>query len=194
MSPVAGNTDEMYSLGPTAFRLGLLRRTRRHPLQHPPSADVFVDVGPMHAFAGPDYLEMATLRRRRIRQPPRPRQGNTDNAPIGQFGHKSVFGNFECDDTRFTIRRSVHPMPLEDGPNGRELFCECGSTPSLKIHCCRPGRQVQARICRPPDLGAHERASARCNRSCKRKTDTDQRYRKPLARRIPPIDAPVEGS
>src|SRR6266487_2819498 len=97
------------ALGPAALRPGLPGRASRYPLQHTPGTDVFVDVRPMDSFAAADYLEAIPLRRCCVRQPPGPRERNTDCPPIGQLSHNGVLGNFEREDARFTTGRNAHP-------------------------------------------------------------------------------------
>jgi hypothetical protein len=56
-------------------------------------ADVLVHVGPVDSLAGSDKAEIRSLRGRSFRQPPGPRQGHADDAPVDQIGDDLVLGH-----------------------------------------------------------------------------------------------------
>jgi hypothetical protein len=45
---------------------------RWHAVKHPFHADIFIDIGPVHALPVADKLKVGPLRRGRFGQPPRP--------------------------------------------------------------------------------------------------------------------------
>src|SRR6185437_6076494 len=108
------------NLGAAASRFGWLRRDGRRALQHPASAEILINVWPMHAFAISDNLKMAAFGRSSAGQTPRPRERNAHRSSVGQLRDNGIFRNFERYDPRFAIRRNVHPMPPEGVPDCRE--------------------------------------------------------------------------
>jgi len=88
-------------------------------MEHPLDADVLIDVRPMNALARADEPKARSLPGSRIRETPRPREGNADDAPVGETRDDLVRGDTDVLDARLGANRSAHAMPpewLRDGP------------------------------------------------------------------------------
>jgi hypothetical protein len=62
-------------------------------MQQPFSADVLVNIGPMHSLPSPDQTKVCALRGSGFGQTPGPSQWDADNPPVGQIGDDLVFGD-----------------------------------------------------------------------------------------------------
>jgi len=90
-----------------------LRAPRWDSMEHPLDADVLVDVRPMNTLAGADEPKARSLLGGRISETPRPREGNADDAPVGETRDDLVRGDADMLDARLDANRSVHAKPPE---------------------------------------------------------------------------------
>jgi hypothetical protein len=78
-------------------------------LEHAASADVLVEVWPVHTFAIAHDFEVLPLLRGGLRQSPRPSKRYGYQAPIGKVGGDHLVIDFKFQDARITI---LHSAPL----------------------------------------------------------------------------------
>jgi hypothetical protein len=79
-------------------------------VEHAADADVFVNVGPVDAFAGADDLKVLSLLECRTGKPPRPHERHADRAAVQQMRRDGIVGDFDRVDAGFA-RRDAHPRP-----------------------------------------------------------------------------------